>query len=69
MTIANQDPARRCARALEHYKTDDTLRGRLIDFLADARHWCDAHAESFAELDRLAFEHFCTEANRMGGAS
>jgi hypothetical protein len=33
----------------------------LIDLLADARHWCDRHGESFAALDRRAYQHYLTD--------
>ena len=35
----------------------------LIDLLADARHWCDYNAESFGELDRLAYQHYLAEVD------
>jgi len=33
----------------------------LIDLLTDARHWCDRNDQSFAELDRQAYQHYLTE--------
>ena len=39
----------------------ETGREKLIDLLADARHWCDRHGESFAELDRIAHVHYLHE--------
>jgi hypothetical protein len=29
--------------------------------LTDARHWCDQHAEDFAQLDRIAYGHYLAE--------
>lgn len=57
----NKQRSRRCANVLRHYGTEDTDPGSLIDFLADARHWCDQHGESYAELDRIAYQHYLTE--------
>lgn len=57
----NRSRARRCATALRRYGSDGADPGHLIDLLADARHWCDAHDEDFAALDRVAYEHYVTE--------
>ncbi|MGH7194055.1 MAG: hypothetical protein ACREJM_11070 [Candidatus Saccharimonadales bacterium] len=35
----------------------------LIDLLTDARHWCDRHGQRFADLDRLASQHYADERN------
>lgn len=61
MTSTNRYRAIRCGKALKRYDTDSELKGCLIDFLADARHWCDRHGENFAELDRKAHDHYTTE--------
>ncbi|MCC6358747.1 MAG: hypothetical protein IT450_08395 [Phycisphaerales bacterium] len=53
--------AKRFARLLRRYNTYDTDPCRLIDLLADARHWCDQHGQSFAHLDRVAHEHYLVE--------
>lgn len=45
---------------LAEYALDDTMTN-LIDFLADARHWCDGNGHSFAELDRQAYHHYLQE--------
>lgn len=58
---ANTYRAKRCAQVLRYYGTDSADSGRLVDFLADARHWCDRHGESFAELDCLAHRHYVAE--------
>jgi hypothetical protein len=57
----NKARAARCGKALKRYGTDDTIRACLIDFLADARHWCDRSGEDYAALDRLAYDHYLTE--------
>jgi hypothetical protein len=57
----NKSRAARCARVLGRYGTDDTAKGCLVDFLADARHWCDRHGEDFAGLDRQAYQHYLAE--------
>ena len=60
MEPTNNQRAARCRKALNCYGTDHA-RGCLIDFLADARHWCDRNSESFAELDRQAYQHYLAE--------
>ena len=67
--IRNRELTRngRRARRVEHIltwsNTCDSGREGLIDLLTDARHWCDRHGESFAELDRLACQHYVAERN------
>jgi hypothetical protein len=39
----------------------DDVRTSLTDLLADARHWCDCNDESFAEFDRIAYQHYLAE--------
>ncbi|HVX13092.1 MAG TPA: hypothetical protein VHC22_18050 [Pirellulales bacterium] len=55
----------RRARRIEHILTWcqdwDTAREGMIDLLTDARHWCDRHGESFAQLDRIAYQHYIAE--------
>jgi len=60
MTLSNRKRAMRCLHAIAAY-SDDDVRTNLIDFLADARHWCDQHGESYAELDRIAYQHYLAE--------
>jgi hypothetical protein len=57
----NRCRANRCSKALRRYGTDTTDPACLIDFLADARHWCDRHGQNFADLDRIAYDHYLTE--------
>lgn len=61
MKALNRCRSRRCERALRRYDTDFEITGCLVDFLADARHWCDRHGHSFAKLDRKAHEHYLEE--------
>lgn len=55
--------ADRCEKAIRGYSGDDDIETCLTDLLADARHWCDAHEQSFAEIDRRAYEHYVAERN------
>ncbi len=57
----NKGRTARCGKALKRYGTHDTPKTCLIDFLADARHWCHRNGEDFAALDRLAYNHYLTE--------
>ncbi|HVX16314.1 MAG TPA: hypothetical protein VHC22_34325 [Pirellulales bacterium] len=63
-TLTHND---RRAMRVEHVLTWcqdwDTGREGLIDLLTDARHWCDRKGESFAELDRIAYQHYIAERN------
>jgi hypothetical protein len=61
MTYGIKDRSKRCAAAIRDYNGDDDARTNLIDFLADARHWCDRNRESYAELDRQAYRHYSAE--------
>jgi hypothetical protein len=61
MKALNRYRALRCDRALRRYDTDFDITGCLIDFLADARHWCDRHGHIYTELDHMAYEHYCEE--------
>jgi hypothetical protein len=51
----------KCDAVLRHY-SGDVVSG-LTDFLADARHWCDATGEDFAQLDQQAYQHYLVELN------
>lgn len=55
--------ADRCEKALCEYGDAENAETSLTDFLADARHWCDEHGHSFADLDRLAYQHYAAERN------
>jgi len=59
--VTNADRAERCHSALETYQDEYDIRSNLIDLLTDARHWCDKRGESYAELDRIAYQHYAAE--------
>jgi hypothetical protein len=40
---------------------DDDPADRLVELLADARHWCDLNGQNFSELDRRAYQHYLAE--------
>lgn len=67
--MRNRTLARNARRAMrvEHVlswcKDWDSGKEGLIDLLTDARHWCDRRGESFAELDRIAYQHYIAERN------
>ena len=63
--FTNTNRAARCAKVLKRYGTDDTPKGCLVDFLADARHWCDQSGEEFGKLDRQAYQHYLCEINHL----
>jgi hypothetical protein len=57
----NSRRVERVARAIRSYGDDGDDETKLIDLLADARHWCDQNGLSFAKLDRLAYMHYVAE--------
>lgn len=59
--ITNADRVERRQQAFENYIDAWDVRSNFIDFLTDARHWCDANGESYAELDRMAYQHYDAE--------
>ncbi len=58
---SNRRRAMRIGHILTWCKDWKSPREGLIDLLADARHWCDQHGESFADLDRQAYQHYLAE--------
>ncbi|MBL9118532.1 MAG: hypothetical protein JNL80_01300 [Phycisphaerae bacterium] len=66
MHPTNAHRARRFRAAIRCYGTDDTFVGSLTDLLADARHWCDWHGESFAAIDRRAHQIYLAEVESSG---
>lgn len=60
--ITNADRAERCHGALRQYGDACDVRSNLIDFLTNARHWCDQSGESYSKLDRIAYQHYAAEA-------
>jgi hypothetical protein len=61
MTISNQERAARCQQALTAYSDDYDAQTNLVDFLADAMHWCRANALDFDALLQTATHHYQTE--------
>jgi hypothetical protein len=59
----NRRRAMRIGHILTWCKDWNSPREGLIDLLADARHWCDQNGESFADLDRQAYQHYLAELN------
>ena len=47
MTLTNQERVARCQMAMADYSDDDTYTN-LVDFLADAMHYCHANEHCFA---------------------
>ncbi len=62
MTPSNRQRADRCQTALLAYG-DDMIESNLIDFLADAMHWCDANAGDFHIALAQACRHYVHELN------
>jgi hypothetical protein len=50
----------RCDKAIAAYN-DDLPESNLIDFMADAMHWCKAKGHNFAERLEMARAHFDAE--------
>ena len=60
MTLSNQQRAVRCEQAIAAYSDDDTYTN-LVDFLADAMHFCHVHGHSFHDALDTARMHFDAE--------
>lgn len=58
MNRLNRYRALRAELALRNYSTDEDLATCLVDFLTDARHWCDRSGENYSALDRRARHHY-----------
>lgn len=52
----------RCDQLLKLAEAHD-LYDFLVDLLADAMHWCDAHGEDFHYMLVVACTHYHTELN------
>lgn len=69
MTLTNEQRSERCCRAIATYSDDDP-RTNLIDWLADAMHWCTCNDHDFADVLDTAQMHFdaeICEAAQSGG--
>jgi hypothetical protein len=60
MTLSNQERAGRCQKAMTAYSDDDTYTN-LVDFLADAMHFCHIHGHSLHDALDTAVMHFEAE--------
>lgn len=60
IALTNKDRAQRAAEAIEAYSDDDT-RSNLVDFLADAMHWCHLNGHRFDDVMDTARRHFARE--------
>jgi hypothetical protein len=60
MTLSNLERADRCQQAVTTYSDDDTYTN-LVDFLADAMHYCHLHGHSFRDALETALMHFDAE--------
>ena len=60
MTLSNQERADRCQQVLTAYSDDDSYTN-LVDFLADAFHWCRVNGHSLADAFETALMHFEAE--------
>jgi hypothetical protein len=65
MYIAQQNRRRaaRCLKALRRYDSDRSPYTGLIDFLADAMHWCRHQGHDFPGLLDRASEHYAAEVD------
>jgi hypothetical protein len=57
----NRTRAARCLKAIRRYNADNSPYSSLIDFLADAMHWCRLKDHNFHNLLDRASEHFSAE--------
>jgi hypothetical protein len=58
----NRDRAARCLKAIRRYDTDSSSSYTcLIDFLADAMHWCRFKGHYWHHVLDRASEHFSAE--------
>lgn len=62
MTEKNDLRADRCERAISVYSADDSSTN-LVDFLADAMHWCDSTGQDFHLALAQACRHYIQELN------
>jgi hypothetical protein len=60
MTLTNHERAIRCQKAIAAYSDDDTYTN-LVDFVADAIHWCSLNGHNFTDALETAVIHFDSE--------
>ncbi|MFO0835790.1 MAG: hypothetical protein U0638_12525 [Phycisphaerales bacterium] len=59
--FTNRQRAERFDAAVRGYNDEYDDLANFIDLLADARHWCDHRAHSYAEAERVAHQHYLAE--------
>jgi hypothetical protein len=62
MTQSNQARADRCQQSITAYSDDDDFTN-LVDFLADAMHYCDSTGQDFHIALAQACRHYIHELN------
>lgn len=62
MTLSIQQRAERCQQAIRDY-SDDDFATNLVDFLADAMHWCRINDRDFDDMLDSAVVHFDAEVH------
>lgn len=60
IALTNKERAQRAYEAIEAYSNDDT-RSNLVDFLADAMHWCHLNGHCFDDVMDTGRMHFESE--------
>ncbi len=60
MTLTILERVHRAEKAIVHYSDDDVYTG-ILDFIADAMHWCHVRGRDFESLLDMARNHFETE--------
>lgn len=63
--MTNALRAARAERILHRYRMGEDLQTSLIDFLADAMHWCDFTGENFHWALVQACRHYFYELNDL----
>jgi hypothetical protein len=64
MTPSNQQRADRCHQGITAYSDGDDITS-LVDFLADAMHWCDRTGQDFHLALAQACRHYIHELNEQ----
>ena len=60
MTLSNQQRVDRCQQAITAYSDEDNYTN-LVDFLADAMHFCHIQGHRFHDALNTAAKHFVAE--------
>ena len=54
--------AKRAIRSQDYFECDsEDANPAVIDILCDLRHFCDANKLTFADCDRIAYQHYLVE--------